>query len=305
MKRLVFTVLLLGMLTACSFPQPKASPSDSQTQIALFAAATLTKAAVEAQAQQTPTQISFDLTNTEVPTEAPTQPAPTAVPPTVTTVPTAAVTPIPPTSVPTAAPTAIPAQGTQLKFAPGTTNTIATGSLAAEATKRYVFWADKGQVMDISCSGAYISVTAPNGKRLVNFDQRWTWYRDYISEKGNWTIDIKAGSFDTNYSLYLGIPQRLSFAANTSSLTAKATIPSGKVHNFIFWGNKGQTLTVNVAPGEHLTLAIWHVNGTEVLSVSSKASSFLGTLPEAGDYVIDVYSSSTSSVEVSLDLSIK
>lgn len=302
MKKIVLAVLLLGMLAACSYPQPTTSPSDSQTQVALFAQATLTKAAVEAQAQQTSTAAILQPTATESSAEAtPTSVPPTAttIPPTATSVPTVAITPVQPTA------TTAPGQAVRLNFASGTTNVTAEGHLAANSTQRFVFWAEKNQMMDISSSGAYIAITSPSGKKLVEFDQLWTWYRGYTSEKGDWYLDIKAGNYDRDYSLYLGIPQRISFAPNTSSITVKATIPAGKVHNFVAWANKGQTLSVSISPTQNYKISIWHVDGTVLLSGMGDSTSFEGVLPEAGDYIINVTSGASTATEITLNLSIE
>jgi hypothetical protein len=301
MKKIVFAVVLLGMLAACSYPQPTTSPSDSQTQVALFAQATITKAAIIAQAEQTSTAMAIQPTSTATNIPEP----PTNVPPTATTMPTVAVTPIPPTS--TSAPTSAPGQAIRLNFAAGTTNVTAEGQMSANTTRRYVFWADKNQLMDISlygASGAYIAVSSASGTKLVEFSQGWTWYTDYVPEKGDWYIDIRAGNYDTGYSLYLGIPQRLSFAANSSSMTAKATIPAGRIHNFFIWGNKGQTLKVSVSPSQNFSLSIWHVDGTVLLSSMGQLSSFEGELPKAGDYIINVISAAATPTEITLTLSI-
>jgi len=304
MKKTILAVLLLGLIAGCSYPQATISPSDSQTQIALFAEATLTKAAVEAQSQQTSTATAAETSAAATSTGVSPTATPTAAP--ATSVPTVAVTPI--QSQSSSAATAVPGQVTRLSFASGATNISYDGQLSANTTKRFVFTADKGQLMDISLSSgstAYIAVTSPSGKQLVSFDQGWTWYRDYISEKGDWYIDVKTGSYDTSYSLYLAIPQRLSFAANTSSLTAKATVPAGRVHNFIAWGNKGQTIKVSVEPGTNYKISIWSVSGTVLLSGMGDFSSYEGVLPEAGDYFINVTSSASSSGEATLSLSIK
>jgi hypothetical protein len=294
------------MLAACSFPQPTTSPSDSATQVALFAQATLTKAAMIAQAEQTATANAIQPTATSIPpTATSVPPTATTIPPTATTMPTVTVSPIPPTS--TTAPTTAPGQAIRLSFASGTTNVTADGQMSANTTRRYVFWADKNQLMDISlygASGAYIAISSASGTKLVEFDQGWTWYRDYIPEKGDWYIDIRSGNADTGYSLYLGIPQRVSFAANSSTLTAKATIPAGKVHNFVVWGNKGQTLEVSVSPTQNFKLSIWHVDGTVLLSGMGDSTSFEGELPEAGDYIINVISGAATQTEVTLTLSI-
>ena len=306
MKKIVFAIVLLGMLAACSFPQPTTSPSDSQTQVALFAEATLTKAAMLAQAEQTATANAIQPTATSIPpTATSVPPTATTVPPTATNVPAATVTPVPPTA--TTGPTTAPDKVYRLNFATGTTNVTADGQMSANTTRRYVFWANKSQLMDISlygASGAYIAISSASGTKLVDFSQGWTWYRDFLPEKGDWYIDIKAGKADTGYSLYLGIPQRLTFAANATSLTAKATVPAGRVHNFIVWGNKGQTLKVNVSPTQTFWISIWNVDGTVLQSSMGQLSSFEGVLPEAGDYIIDVVSGAATPTEVTLTLSI-
>ena len=291
MKKIVLAIVLLGILSACSYPQPTTSPSDSQTKVALFAQATLTKAAIIAETEQTSTSIAIQPTYTA-----------TSVPPTATIMPTATFTPIPPTS--TSVPTSAPGQAIRLSFPTGITNITTEGYLAANATQRFVFWADKNQLMDISSSGAYIAITSPSGNKLVEFDQLWTWYRGYTSEKGDWYLDVKAGSYDRDYSLYLGIPQRISFAPNTSSITVKVTIPAGKVHNFVAWANKGQTLSVSVSPTQNFKLSIWHIDGTVLLSGMGDSTSFEGVLPEAGDYIINVTSGAATATEITLNLSI-
>ncbi len=299
MKKIVLAIVLLGILSACSFPQPTTSPSDSQTKVALFAQATLTKVAIIAETEQTSTSIAIQPTHaaTSIPETA------TSIPPTATIMPTETFTLIPPTS--TSVPTSAPGQAIRLSFTTGITNITAEGHLAANATQRFVFWADENQMMDISSSGAYIAITSPSGNKLVEFDQLWTWYRGYASEKGDWYLDIKTGNYARDYSLYLGIPQRISFAPNTSSITIKATIPAGKVHNFVAWANKGQTLSVSISPTQNFKLSIWHVDGTVLLSGMGDSTSFEGVLPESGDYIINVTSGAATATEITLNLSIE
>lgn len=324
-KNAFYTIaLLLGVvviLGACQPVTPTLPISDSQTQVAIFAQATLTKAAVltEAAAGATPTGIDPNQPITsQVPatdqaataTQAPADTA-TSVPPTTAptpTVPMVQITPIvQPTSAPaTAVPTA-PSGSTRLSFAAGTTNSYVEGSLAVGATTRYVFWMDKYQMMDISTSGAnaaYIQIKTPGGKTLVDFSQGWTWYRDYAQEAGDYVLDISGGKYAVNYGLYLSIPQRLSFKPGESSLTVSATVPASRTHNFIAWANKGQTMKVIVSPGNTFGLSIWHVDGTVILSGHSESSSAEVVLPLAGDYIINVISPGGSALKFDLALTI-
>lgn len=310
MKKIVFAIILLSMLAACSLELPTSSLSEQQTQVALFADATSTKAAAEAQVQMTLTAMAF----TSTPTATRFPPTATPVPPTATPAPTEVVrTPEPsPTTVPTKAPTTFsitdPSQISRIQFALGTTNLTTEGKLVANATKRYVFWADQNQYMEISLqesSGAYIALFSPSGKKLVDFDQKLNSYRGYVTERGDWYIDIKTGDFDTNFSLYLGITQNLYFALGTYGMNAYAALPAGMTHHFLAWAREGQTINLSVSPEDNFTLSIQHVNGTVLVSKAEKLTSFEGVLPETGDYIIDVVSTASSPTMVTLGIYIK
>jgi len=77
------------------------------------------------------------------------------------------------------------------------------------------------------------------------------------------------------------------------------------VHNFIAWGNKGQTLEVSISPTQNFKISIWHVDGTVLLSGMGDSTSFEGELPKAGDYIINVISGAATPTEITLTLSIE
>ena len=280
--------------------------SAQQTQVALFADATSTKGAAEAQVQMTLTAMAF----TPSPTATRIPPTLTPIPPTATPAPTEVVaTPEPsPTTIPTTYPITDPSQISRIQFAWGTTNLTTEGSLVANSTKRYVFWADQNQYMEISLqgrSGSYFSLFTPSGQQLVSFDQKLNSYRGYVTERGDWYIDIKTGNFDTNFSLYLGITQNLYFAYGTYGMDAYAALPAGMTHNFLAWAMEGQTISLSVSPKDNFTLSIQHVNGTVLVSKAEMLTSFQGVLPETGDYMIDVVSAASSPTTVILGIYIK
>jgi hypothetical protein len=310
MKKMVFIIILLSILAACSSQNPTNPLSGQQTQVALFADATSTKGAAEAQVQMTLTAMAF----TPSPTATRIPPTATPVPPTATPAPTeVAPTSEPsPTTVPTTAPTSVPvtdpSQISRIQFAWGTTNLTTEGSLVANSTKRYVFWADQNQYMEISLqgrSGTYIALYTPSGQQLINFDQKLNSYRGYVTERGDWYIDIKTGDFDTNFSLYLGITQNLYFAYGTYGMDAWAALPAGMTHNFLAWAMEGQTISLSVSPKDNFTLSIQHVNGTVLVSKAEMLTSFEGVLPETGDYMIDVVSAASSPTTITLGIYIK
>ena len=310
MKKIVFIIILLSILAACSLQNPTNPLSAQQTQVALFADATSTKGAAEAQVQMTLTAMAF----TPSPTATMIPPTATPVPPTATPAPTEVVaTPEPsPTTVPTKAPTTVsivdPSQISRIQFALGTTNLTTVGSLVANTMKRYVFWADQNQYMEISLQGssnAYFALFSPSGQQLINFDQKQKSYQGYVTERGDWYIDIKTGDFDTNFSLYLGITQNLYFAYGTYGMDAYAALPAGMTHNFLAWAMEGQTISLSVSPKDNFTLSIQHVNGTVLVSKAEMLTSFEGVLPETGDYIIDVVSAASSPTTIILGIYIK
>lgn len=310
MKKIIIAIFLLSILAACGNQSSTNPLSESQTQVALYADATSTKGAAEAMVQMTLTAMGF----TRTPTSTSIPPTPTPVPPTATPVPTE-VPPTPeptaialPTTVPTVIPITYSSQISRIQFALGTTNLTTEGRLSANTIKRYVFWADQNQYMEISLSGssgAYIALFSPSGKKLVDLNQKISSYQGYVSERGDWYIDIQTGNFDTNYSLYLGITQNLYFAWGTYGMDALAALPAGMTHNFLAWARQGQTINLSVSPEDNFTLSIQHVNGTVLVSKSDKLTSFEGVLPETGDYIIDVVSTSSVPTMITLGIYIK
>lgn len=299
MKKRIFLLttmsLIMVFLAGCFMPATT-SPSDLQTQDALFAQATLTKLAQQLSATTvvppTATQIPPTATNTA-----------TAVPPTsipvVTVVP---VTPIPATA------TSGPSGVTRVSFAAGTTNYTVNETIPANTTKRYAVRLTTYQLAEVSLTSstsAYIAITTEKGRELVNFSQKWTWYRDYASENGDWYIDVRTGAYAADISLYIQAPQRVSFDAGKDTLVAKATVPGYYTHNFVAWAAKDQTMKVSISPTDGLVLSIYKLGGDVLLSTSQGKTSFEGKLPVSGDYVISVTNSKSTSATFDMTLYIK
>ena len=191
-------------------------------------------------------------------------------------------------------PTAVPTiPEVRINFATGTTNASVVGSVAAYKSQRYVFWAAKDQLIDVSLSSgqdAAISISSRAGTVLLSPMGNAKSYRGYLPASGDWFIDIRAGASNANFELYLMIPQRLSFATGTYGLTTTGSVPAGRVHNFIAWAAAGQTLKMSVAPVGSLALSIYGVDGTVLLSSMGESTSYEGVLPSSQDYIINIRS---------------
>ena len=306
-KKIIFgslMAMILIVLAGCNVPAQNTESDYASTQIHLFAQATLTKRAEEAglapEATEVPTTESTDETS---PTDVPATTAPTQVPstsvPVVTVIP---VTPVPATAISSAQ------TGNSINFATGTTNGQVKDNIPANTTKRYSVRLLQNQLAEVtlnSTNTAYITITTGKGRKLVDFSNKWTWYRDYASETGDWYIDVQTGAYAADITLNVMAPERLSFASGKDTLTGKATIPAYYTHNFVLWANKDQTLQINLNPADGLVLSIYKLGGDVLLTTGAGRTSFEGKLPVAGDYIIDIWNTSNLNRSVDATITIK
>lgn len=319
MKRiLIIVVLLLSaafFLGACGGATPL-SFEDLQTQAAIFAQATLTRIALDTLAAPTYTVPAALPTNTPVPPSAtPEPPLPAA---TETAQPTTATVLQPiGTLVPTVGITYIAQSATprpsvydpiRLSFAEGATNISRESSAAYNSVRRFVFWAAKNQYVKITLNSAnkvVLGVSGANGSVLLPLSEGKASYQGYLQTNGDWYIDAAANPLEVSFTVYLEIPERLNFPSGAYGMTATGRVPASGTHEYLVWANKGQRLKVSVAPGDKAVLAIYHVDGTELLSASAGSVSYDDTLPKAGDYIIRVVNQTGSAVNFSLPIEIR
>lgn len=212
------------------------------------------------------------------------------------------ITAVPPTA------TSQPGGVARISFATGTTNYTVKENIPANTTKRYALRLTQYQLAEINLSSstsAYLGITTEKGKELVNFSQKWTWYRDYASENGDWYIDVRTGAYAADITLYVQAPQRVSFDYGKDTLIVKATVPAYFTHNFVAWATKDQTMKVSISPTDGLVLSIYKLGGDVLLSSAEGKTSFEGKLPKEGDYVISVTNSKNASSTFDLNLNIK
>lgn len=196
------------------------------------------------------------------------------------------------TATPGAGTSQVTSQGIRLSMALGGTDVSASGKVAAGKTVRYVFGALKGQLINLTLStgsNAVLGVRNAAGTVLLDPAKAWTNFRVYLPAGGDWFIDVYGGNTDADYSLYLSIPARLSFASGSSSMSGKGSIGNGNGMQFIVYARAGQNLKASVdAAG--LGLSIYAVEGTVLKSPMGEGASFDGKLPVTGDYIFNVFS---------------
>lgn len=307
---LSISILIIAILalSACTNKSQKVEVDPaSQTQVAIFAQATLTKyAELQPTAAETdeptPEPEATPVPEDELPGEEPTEP-----PADETEAPTAEATAIPQPTTPASLPEP-PAGSERISFAAGTTNKTTSGTVEANQTKPYVFWVSKGQLFEVNNSGdnaAFIAVKSPSGKVLVDFANRWLWYRDFAQETGDYVIQVSGLGYKSNFNLKVIAPQKLEFARGTNSLTAKVTVPANYGHEFSFWADEGQKMNISLNPADQFVLSIMNADGTIILSAASNANTYEGELPKAGTYVVTVHNLGDASASVDFNLTIK
>lgn len=307
---LSISILIIAILalSACTNKSQKVEVDPaSQTQVAIFAQATLTKyAELQPTAAETdeptPEPEATPVPEDELPGEEPTEP-----PADETEAPTAEATAIPQPTTPASLPEP-PAGSERISFAAGTTNKTTSGTVEANQTKPYVFWVSKGQLFEVNNSGdnaAFIAVKSPSGKVLVDFANRWLWYRDFAQETGDYVIQVSGLGYKSNFNLKVIAPQKLEFARGTNSLTAKVTVPANYGHEFSFWADEGQKMNISLNPADQFVLSIMNADGTIILSAASNANSYEGELPKAGTYIVTVHNTTGAAVSADFTLTIK
>ena len=259
--------IALVVLSGC-FPSTPATPSSAeQTQAALFAQATLTKVAIEADIA----------TQQALPTDTP---EPTATTPADTPEPTA-----------TTAPPTADMPEVRISFEPNTTNTVVMGTVLAYQTQRYVAYAFEDQLLDITLTSgqdAALSIFGRDGTVLLSPMGDQMSFRGYLPATQDYLIDVRAAGTNANFNMYIMIPQRLSFAAGAHSLVINGNVKASGDHNFIAYGLAGQTMKVTVEPGGDLALTIYGIDGTVLMGSHNFGNTFEGTLPSSQDYIINV-----------------
>ena len=181
-------------------------------------------------------------------------------------------------------------------FAKNATSAEVTGTLAANSKVQYILRAFYGQLLEVSLSaseGGTLSVTSLAGTTLsgVAGTGSSTSFRGYLPRTGNYLLTISAGSKAISYSMYVMIPQRISFQWGTTSATLTGSLKAHESHNYILRAAKDQWMEINLTPDvaeNRPQIIVYGVDGTVLQSGMGEAVSFKGLLPLSQDYFVTV-----------------
>jgi hypothetical protein len=230
----------------------------------------------------------------------PMQPAATATLPPTFTAPAPADTPtaLPatatsaPTINPTPSATATP-QATNIVFASGTTAAVEQGSIQPNQVLAFTLNAGQNQPMILIVSSpnndVYLGVTEPDGSSLLDPAKKYTNWQWLLPKTEQYTIQLYGGATNKNYTLTAKVAEIVSFPSGATTVTLSGSTPKGYVISYALSCQANQVMTVSLnVPATTAYLDVFGLATGPLLSASSKATSWTGTLPSSQDYIIEV-----------------
>jgi hypothetical protein len=187
---------------------------------------------------------------------------------------------------------------TRIRFAPGATSAQVSGYLPQKTRTRYVLRALAGQFMEITLSapqGIIMEVGALSDRGLTPLSSSSTSFRGYLPRNGSYYIDVKTGPQAGSYSVFVSIPERISFARGAASATRAGNVGAQQSHEYVLKARVGQIMKIDLSAVNSLQLIIYGVDGTVLKSGMGEGSKFRGKLPLSQDYILVVRAGAVAS----------
>jgi hypothetical protein len=286
--------LVLLLLAGCSLPSPAISTPIPAipTALPLVNSPTgLPATATSMPAADTPTTIPASPTPQATATDTP-QPTATATV-TATPMPTASATPGPMSIV----------------FATGTTAAVVQGSVQPGQVVQYSLAAGQYQPMilrlDSLKGDVILGVLEPNGNKLLDPANKWTYWQWLLPKKETYTIQVIGAATAETYTLTVKVAQLVYFASGATSITLNGSTVKGYVFTYALNCKSGQTMTASLnVPATSATIDIFGLATGSLLAPSAKAITWTGVLLSSQDYLIEVIPVNGAVVNYSLTVSV-
>ena len=230
----------------------------------------------------------------------PVQPAATATLPPTFTAPAPADTPTALPATATAAPTVNPTpsatatpQATNIVFASGTTAAVEQGSIQPNQVLAFTLSAGQNQPMILIVNSpnndVTLGVTEPDGSKLLDPAKKYTNWQWLLPKTEQYTIQLYGGATSENYTLTAKVAEIVSFSSGATTITLNGSTPKGYIISYALSCQANQVMTVSLnVPATTAYLDVFGLATGPLLSASSKATSWTGTLPSSQDYIIEV-----------------
>ena len=214
----------------------------------------------------------------------------------------------------------------RIQFAPDAISAQVESSLTVGGVDRYVLTATAGQEMILNFSvtsavdsaemSTILNVWGADGTLLRSGYVDPTGRVGELSSTQDYYIDvISVAQAPVDYKLEVIIPPaasqpepeptRIQFAPGAISTQVQGSLAAGRSDRYVLSAMAGQEMTVNLSDssaGVNAILVIWGADGTVLISDHADATTWVGRLPSAQDYYINVRSVAQDSVDYTLEV---
>ena len=196
-----------------------------------------------------------------------------------------------------------------IAFTPGTTATVAQGTIAPGQILTYTLGATQLQsmvlIMDAPNKDVTLGVFNPDGSTLLDPYSKWTTWQGVLPQTGLYKIQLTGGATTENFALTIKVARLVNFAAGASSASLNGTTVNGYMFDYGLYCSAGQLMTVSLnVPATTAYLDIFGISTGTLLWDSARANTWTGILPQTEQYVIEVVPANAQVVNYSLTVSV-
>jgi hypothetical protein len=185
-------------------------------------------------------------------------------------------------------------------FRPGETMAVVQGSIQPGQIVTYSVNASQYQplmlVLGDPNDDLALGVLDPNGNRLLDPANMYTYWQWQLPMTGTYTIQVVGGLTTENFTLTTKIGKLYTYPADGKSINIYATTLKGLIKSYAFRLSAGVVMTVKLnVPASTAYLDVFGVQTGALLNASDKATSWTGTMPSTQEYVVEVIPGNTIS----------
>jgi len=208
----------------------------------------------------------------------------------------------------------------RLRFKPGTTGEIVSGSISPNQVKRYILNCAQGQqfTLQVTQGTVNVAIVGPQGQVVGTAVNGTTTWQGKLPSNGDYTVEISAPNASA-YEISLtvltitdrnsgqapkrstAITERVRFRPGATGTTLHGSVTAQQRQRYLLGCSKDQQFTVQVLHGQvdiKIVAPTQHTLGT----ISRGNSQWQGFLPSTGDYAVEISAPNGSDYAISIEV---